>query len=139
MAAATKAREGNYEQQLREYVRAASWLQAQIIAGRQGFGYDSGVLFQLGEDKEAREGVFRQSQRAGAVKADQGPRAERFGQALAGRGEGRSKDQVSDKSATTRGTSSLRAPPCAGATTDTANAGGWRCPELRGGRRSRPG
>src|ERR1700676_3494247 len=43
--AAIRAREGGYEAALKEYVRAAAWVQAQSIEGREGLGYSAHVLF----------------------------------------------------------------------------------------------
>ena len=53
---ATRAREGGYEAALKEYVREAAWVQAQVIVGRVGVGYSSHVLFGRQPDRgEAAE------------------------------------------------------------------------------------
>ena len=52
---------------LKPYVRAASWVMAQMIIGRGDVGYESGVLFQLGEDKDEREAWFDAARRQEAA------------------------------------------------------------------------
>jgi len=71
---AVRAREGGYEAALKEYVRAVSWVQAQMIGGRQGIAYDSGVLFggDLPRDREAEEAFFakaREQAAKGSIRA----------------------------------------------------------------------
>jgi hypothetical protein len=52
---ATRARDGGYEAALKRYVLEASWVQAQFAVGRQGAGYDHGVLFPARERDKADE------------------------------------------------------------------------------------
>jgi len=55
--AAVRAREGRYEAELRRYVQEASWVQSQLIVGRQRAGYSAAVLFGYPEisPQECRE------------------------------------------------------------------------------------
>ena len=57
-ACATRARAGGYEQQLRNYVTEAAWVQAQYLVGRKAVGYSATVLFQRGETSEERSDWF---------------------------------------------------------------------------------
>jgi hypothetical protein len=63
---AVRAREGGYEAELKRYVREASWVQAQLIGGREGIAYRSPVLFPHCEnDKEAQEAFFQRCREQG--------------------------------------------------------------------------
>jgi hypothetical protein len=58
-AVAARAREGGYERELRDFVKAASWVQGQMIGGKECVGYDHAVLFGKGpRDKEAEQEWF---------------------------------------------------------------------------------
>jgi hypothetical protein len=54
---AARAREGGYEPEVRRYVEAASWVQAQYLLGRSGVAYDGLALFgdRLCRDEKERE------------------------------------------------------------------------------------
>src|SRR5262249_34842145 len=54
---AARAREGGYEREVRRYVEAASWVQAQYLLGRSGVAYDALALFgdRLRRDEEEKE------------------------------------------------------------------------------------
>jgi hypothetical protein len=63
-AHAARAREGSYERELKRYVQAAAWPQAQVIAGRtDGQSYESAVLFQDGEDAGQRDAWFERARK----------------------------------------------------------------------------
>lgn len=70
-AAATRATAAGYGAQMKAYAEAAAWVQAQLVEGRQGVGYNAAVLFQCGESVEEREEFFRQAKeqaREGEIK-----------------------------------------------------------------------
>lgn len=68
---ATRAREGGYEGSLRQYVAAAAWVQAQMIEGREGVGYDHAVLFPGPRDEAAEGRWFAEArERASAGEID---------------------------------------------------------------------
>lgn len=58
---AARAREGNYEAALKQYVRAASLVQAQLIEKAPHLGYQSFVLFGRKPDQEAVDEFFQQA------------------------------------------------------------------------------
>ena len=60
---AARARENGYERELKEYVREASWVQAQLIVRPDaGVGYSSAVLFPDKErDRHAEEEFFEKA------------------------------------------------------------------------------
>jgi hypothetical protein len=62
-AHAARAREGGYEVALRRYVRAAAYVQAQYLLGRESVGYESAVLFGGGRvrDRGQEEEFFRRA------------------------------------------------------------------------------
>lgn len=63
-AVAVKARQGGFEQELKEFVRAVSWVQAQlIIRPDAGVAFESAVLFggDLPRDREAEEEFFEKA------------------------------------------------------------------------------
>jgi hypothetical protein len=65
-AHAARAREGGYEDKLKQYVRECAWVQAQYICGQEGVGYDHRTIFGTGpRDREAEQEWFtRQSEQA---------------------------------------------------------------------------
>lgn len=65
---AVRAREGGYEAKLSEYVTAAAWVQAQLIAGRKGVGYSAYVLFGRPPDSQEVAEFFQKAK----VQADSG-------------------------------------------------------------------
>lgn len=66
-AAAVRAREGNYERELKAYVLAVARVQGQYILGRDGIGYDNAVLFPGPRDRDAEEEFFRKAREQAAT------------------------------------------------------------------------
>lgn len=60
-AVAVRAREGGYEPRLKEYVREASCVQAQMIMRRENLAYTSNVLFPGLRDEAAEAEWFNQA------------------------------------------------------------------------------
>jgi hypothetical protein len=58
---AVRAREGGYEAALKEYVEAASWVQAQFIVGRHNVGYSACVLSGPKADGEEKAEFFEKA------------------------------------------------------------------------------
>lgn len=67
-AVAARAREGGYEDRVKEYLRAASWVQSQMIEGRESVGYDGRVLFGRGPRDREQESEWFAKQREQAAK-----------------------------------------------------------------------
>jgi hypothetical protein len=67
-AHAARAREGGYEDKLKQYVRAVAHVQSQYVAGRGSVGYDHRTIFGTGpRDREAeREWFDKQREQAGS-------------------------------------------------------------------------
>ncbi len=65
---ATSAHAGRCEAvPLRDYAQACAWVQAQYLLGRKDVSYQSGVIFQLGEDAAEREAWFEAARRQAAA------------------------------------------------------------------------